>query len=216
MIEKFSICNFHYVVFHRNLKDKLDDQVESVRKSCKKVVRLMERRSRMAPREPSQSKKVDALPGSVLEAVQSTRNELRRKEGWVPILRGPGVRGISSLITIALAAHEKLSDSSKSRKVIRQGILKILAYLPADSRIVALIDLAALNPHALDDILIGRIDERHEAYRYNVMTSLGIFARHGLINEVLTNERLDLVSSSLGDVRKRMHDAVRKTDSKEE
>lgn len=146
----------------------------------------------------------DSLPEPVANAIMSTVSHLRRKEAWVPPTRSAVMLGMPRLIGIALNSASLLDPESAAAQSVRQGVLRILAYLSADIRVVALIRIATENPRALDDILVGRIDSDHRPYRYNIMTSLGIFARHGLMNEVMTEERVDRVSNSLERVRARL------------
>jgi hypothetical protein len=146
----------------------------------------------------------DSLPEPVANAIMTTAGYLRRKEAWVPPVRGAVMLGMPRLIGIAVASVSDLDPESASAQAVRQGILRILAYLSADIRVMVLIRIASQDPKALDDVLTGKIDQDHRAYRYNVMTSLGVFARHGLINEVMTSDRVERVTNSLERVRAKL------------
>lgn len=150
------------------------------------------------------SSRGDSLPEPVANALMTTANHLRRKEAWVPPVRGAVMLGMPRLIGIAVASTSEIDPDSAAAQAVRQGVLRILAYLSADIRVMVLIRIATMNTEALDDILTGKIDPDHRAYRYNIMTSLGVFARHGLVNEVMTAERIDRVSNSLDRVREKL------------
>lgn len=126
-------------------------------------------------------------------ALMTASEEISGSEQWVPRRRSEIVSAIPRLMTIVMAARRKFSAESRSARMIRQSSLRVLAYLPADLRLNCLMDLAVRNPLALDDLLTGPIAPNYEVYRYNIFSSLGIFARHGLVEEVFTKERVDVV-----------------------
>lgn len=146
---------------------------------------------------------MNALPEPVINAIVTTAGHLKEREPWIPDQKFGASWGVPRLIAIAAAASTRLSGRPSVHRMTRQSLLKAFAYVGAGPRVAALIDLAHRSPEALDDLLVGPIDARFSVYRYNIMTSLGIFARHGLINEVLTIDRMNAVSQSLDSIRQR-------------
>lgn len=137
----------------------------------------------------------------MLSAMSSASEEISRAEKWVPARAGVMSSSMSRIMSIALASVNIIPAERSARGVIRQNLLKVIAYLPADLRLRVMIDLAKRNPEALDDLFSGRVDEKFEVYRYNLLSSLGVFARHGLVEEVFTRERIGLVGGVLRQVK---------------
>lgn len=146
----------------------------------------------------------DALPETVVTALISASEEISERETWVAPRRGGAAAIVPRLISIVMAAQGMIRPTSSLRSYVRQHSLRVLAYLPADMRLGALIDMASRNPEALDDIFAGQISEEFEVYRFNVISTLGVFARHGLIEEVFTRENIEAVGRSVQDVRRKV------------
>lgn len=143
-----------------------------------------------------------ALPETVVTALISASDEVGQHETWTAPRRGGATAVVPRIISIISASRNTIGSDSKMGLFVRQNTLRILAYLPADLRLSALIDLASRNPEALDDIICGKINPSFESYRYNIISSLGVFARHGLVEEVFTQERVERVSGIMGDLRR--------------
>ncbi len=138
-----------------------------------------------------------ALSETVVSALISASDEISAKETWAASRRSGASALVPRIMGLIIIAPRMLRRDHSVRIYIRQNVLKVLAYLPADLRLGSLIDMAGRNPEALDDIFSGHIAEDYEIYRYNVISSLGIFARHGLVEEVFTAERIKTVGDSV-------------------
>ncbi|MCW3782567.1 hypothetical protein OM960_13325 [Defluviimonas sp. CAU 1641] len=144
-----------------------------------------------------------ALPETVVSALIGASDEIAASETWVAPRRG-GVSGaVPRIMSVIMASNAMLRRDTAARSFVRSSCLRVLAYLPADLRLSALIDLANRNPEALDDIFSGSIPEEYEIFRFNILASLGVFARHGLIEEVFTRDRIEAVGKAVGDVKKK-------------
>ncbi len=144
-----------------------------------------------------------ALSETVVSALISASDEISAKETWAASRLSGASALVPRIIGLIVTAPKMLRRDHSARIYIRQNILKVLAYLPADLRLGCLIDMAGRNPEALDDIFSGHIAEDYEIYRYNVISSLGIFARHGLVEEVFTAERIRAVGQSVRETHRR-------------
>ena len=140
-----------------------------------------------------------ALSETVVSALISASEELSTRETWATTRRSGASAMVPRVMSIIMSAQHMLRRDNPVRIYVRQNVLKILAYLPADLRLGALIDMAGRNPDALDDIFTGKVSEEFEIYKYNVISSLGVFARHGLVEEVFTQSRIKDVSNSVRD-----------------
>ncbi|MBW3243609.1 hypothetical protein KUV57_13125 [Epibacterium sp. DP7N7-1] len=151
-----------------------------------------------------------ALPETVVTALISASDEIAQRETWAAPRRGGAAAAVPRIISIIMAAQGMLRPSSSVRAYVRQNSLRVLAYLPADLRLGALIDMASRNPEALDDLFSGKISKEFDVYRYNVISTLSVFARHGLIEEVFTRENIEAVGQSVQSVRRRAVTDARK------
>lgn len=144
-----------------------------------------------------------ALPETVVTALISASDELTQRETWAAPRRGGAAAAVPRMISVIMSAQRMIRRGSSARTFVRQHSLRVMAYLPADMRLSALIEMASRNPEALDDIFSGQISPEFEVYRYNVISSLGVFARHGLVEEVFTRDRIEAVGASVRNVRRR-------------
>lgn len=143
-----------------------------------------------------------ALPETVVTALISASDEVSRNESWTAPRRGGASAVVPRVMTVIAAAQVGLRDGA-TRNFVRQNALRILAYLPADLRLSALIEMATKHPEAIDDLFTGNISKPFEVYRFNIITSLGVFARHGLVEEVFTRDRIERVTGTIKSVQKR-------------
>lgn len=152
----------------------------------------------------------EALPESVCAALVSSSEELSQSERWVPRRRGPVLaivpRFMSALTRISLSRRK--SDPVAYAQACGTS-LKCLAYFPADLRLAIILDLSLSAPETLEDLLGLEIPHEYAPARYNVLHSLGVFARHGLIEEVFTQERVAEISKLVGDARAPMRKSVK-------
>lgn len=130
------------------------------------------------------------LPDDVVDALVSTAREADLMETWVPKRQGIILRVVPRALRLLSVAISSLPESVMERKTIRQNTLHILSYARADIRLKTLFDMGINTPEILHDLLSGDIDPEYVPHRYNIITSLGIFARHGLINGITSPERV--------------------------
>lgn len=137
------------------------------------------------------------FPPTVTQAIIQTSEWLRTQEDWV--LRGQVADIGDRLQSATSVAHEMGLGTRRGgmdRKT-RREILYILSYLPADIRIGYLISMSDRNPAALEDLLGSEHDARFEPALYNVVQTIGALARHGLLSDIFTRERMDRVERIL-------------------
>ena len=134
-----------------------------------------------------------ALPETVIAALIGASDELSEVESWTASRRSGANGAMRRIMSVIVSSQNMIPAHTRVRGGIRQQVLRILAYLPADLRLSCLIDLATRDPDALDDLFAGRIAPEYERFRFNIICSLGAFARHGLVEEVFTNERIQAV-----------------------
>lgn len=142
------------------------------------------------------------LPETIANALVTASDEVSGRERWVPRRRSEVIGTIPRLMAVVMAARRRFDPDSRSGRLIRQSSLRVLAYVPADLRLTCLLDLSLRNPLALDDLMSGEVSREYEIYRYNILSTLGVFARHGLIEEVFTRERVDTVGKAVDRVRR--------------
>lgn len=144
-----------------------------------------------------------ALPESVCSALVSSAEELSQSESWVPRRRGPVIaiipRLMGSIARFGLArAH---GDAAAYRRACGTA-LRAMAYFPADLRLAMLLEISIASPDTLDDLITIDLPAEYAPARYNLLHSLGVFARHGLIEEVFTQERVDQISMLVEEARR--------------
>lgn len=135
------------------------------------------------------------LPETIAKALISASEEISGSEKWVPRRRSEVILAIPRLMSIIVGARRSFDPASRSGRIIRESSLRVMAYFPADLRLTCLLDLAVRNPLALDDLMVGEVGPNYQVYRYNILSSLGVFARHGLIEEVFTKDRVAAVGA---------------------
>lgn len=137
------------------------------------------------------------LPDDVVDALMSAAREVNKIETWLPKGQGTLIRVIPRAMRILNAALTSLPEKVIERKTIRQNTLHILSYARADIRLMTIFDLGLHAPESLFDLLSGEIDPEYVPHRYNLVTTLGFFARHGLINGVTSPERVARVDRAM-------------------
>ncbi|MCE6959693.1 hypothetical protein LAZ40_11750 [Cereibacter sphaeroides] len=137
------------------------------------------------------------LPETVIDSIMTASSELSARETWVPRNHGFIPVLVPRLIALMVGASRRLDPDGLAARMVRQNALRVLAYLEADVRLTLLLDLARRAPAVIDDLFAGPIDDPYEPYRYNIFASLGIFARHGLIREIFTPERIASVRQAM-------------------
>jgi hypothetical protein len=76
---------------------------------------------------------------------------------------------------------------------MRRDLPFILAYLPADIRIGFLISMSDRDPDALEALLAAPYDPKAEPALHNIVSTIGGLARHGILSDIFTQERMDRV-----------------------
>lgn len=137
------------------------------------------------------------LPETVVDSILTASQEIAERETWVPRNHGLIPALVPRLVSLMISSSRRLDPEGRSARLVRQNILRVLAYLEADIRITLLLDLARRAPGVIDDLFAGDIEEAYEPYRYNLFTTLGVFARHGLIREVFTPSRIATVRDAM-------------------
>ncbi len=150
---------------------------------------------------------VAGLPETIESAVVNASREIAASEPWAQVRRRAAGAALPALLSTVSAAGALLPRESVHRKILRQTALKIFAYLPADLRLMSFIDLAARDPAALDDLFTGDVADKYMPYRYNLLSTLGVFARHGLVEEVFTADRVRHVGRVMGSLQTSRGDA---------
>lgn len=139
------------------------------------------------------------LPEPIARGVAVTGSILSRRERWVPRPKGVFLISLPRIIPAAHALANGANVKPGTRRFVRDGITRILAYTRADHRLQILLNIAALHPRALDDLLLGEISPAVEPHRYNLMATLGIFSRNALLHEVMAPERVQKVQKALSE-----------------
>lgn len=136
------------------------------------------------------------MPDTILRALTSASREVSGRETWVPQRNG----AMSEIVSRMVAAMHGglLSRNGPLTQPIREQSIRLFAYLPVELRLAAIMNVVRSNPQAIDDMLGGRVRPEFEIYRYNILASLGVFARHGLVEEVFTRDRIRSVGNVLG------------------
>lgn len=143
----------------------------------------------------------DVMPETISRALSSASREVASTETWVPVRTG-AMSGIISRLVASLHGG-LLGRNGPLTQPIREQSLRLLAYMPVELRLAAVMNVVRTRPESIDDILSGPIRPEYMIYRYNILSSLGVFARHGLVEEVFTRDRMQAVGSIIG--RRRHH-----------
>lgn len=163
---------------------------------CEKKVAMKKNTDMTAgdgPRKHAYPGSEERLPPTVASALVTASQEISASEKWVPARRGALGSTVPRLMSVIFAINAMVGPDRPARRKIRETSLRLLAYLPADLRFGAILEVAVRDPDVLDDLLSGSISSDHEVYRYNIFLALGVFARHGLVEEVFSMDRLDRV-----------------------
>lgn len=139
------------------------------------------------------------LAEPIARGLAATGSILSRRERWVPRPKGVFLISLPRIIPAAHALANTAGAKPGTRRFVRDGITRILAYTRADHRLQILLNIAVRHPRALDDLLIGEISPALEPHRYNLMATLGIFSRNSLLHEVMAPERVLKVQKALTD-----------------
>lgn len=142
----------------------------------------------------------DPLPRPIMRALSSAAREVSASEVWVSGQQS-AMAGILARL-VAMMHGGAIGRAGPLAQPIREQSLRLLAYLPAELRFAALLNVVRTRPDAIDDMLSGHVRQEYVVYRYNILSSLGVFARHGLVEEVFTRERMQAVGPIIGRVRK--------------
>ena len=138
----------------------------------------------------------EAMPDTIVRALTSASREVATTETWVP-RRSGAMSGIVSRL-VAVLHGGLLGRTGPRTQPIREQSLRLLAYMPAELRLAAIMNVVRTRPESIDDMLCGKIRPEYMIYRYNILSSLGVFARHGLVEEVFTRDRMQAVGSIIG------------------
>lgn len=142
------------------------------------------------------------LPEDIIDALVSAAQEVNAIETWLPPRQGVIARVVPRAIRLLNAALIYLPEKLIERRTIRQNVLHMLAYTRADIRLMTIFDIALNSPEALHDLISGPIDPEYAPHRYNLVTTLGIFARHGLISGIANPKRIDRAERAIEKARR--------------
>lgn len=137
------------------------------------------------------------LPPSISSAIRSCTRELGEVESWALPLSKFGNRAPERLAAILDKAEKHLDHRGNSWRLVRENIPSVLAYMTTDSRMRCVMMLARRNPIAFNDIISSDCEDRGRRHRFNIIMSLGVFSRHGLVSEVFERRRVNTVSQIL-------------------
>lgn len=140
------------------------------------------------------------LTKNVLAALLHTGDELEKSEGWAESASSsqPYAARIASLM---IASSVSASHGTRISLPVRVSAIKALAYMPARHRIATILEVSCSRPDVLNALFDGPLTPEAEACRYNVVRSLGVFARNGLAQEVFTVERTKRASELISSIR---------------
>ena len=134
------------------------------------------------------------LPLMTERSIETVADERGSVERWTKPLSFFQKSFPEVMISAIDHIYHRTHHGNVLRHKINISTLKILAYMSVETRLRFLISLSLINKEAVNEILTQPMAPSHEAYRFNILTSLGSFSRHGLVNEVMTQERADIVS----------------------
>lgn len=144
-----------------------------------------------------QSRTADDHHSEVDEALLLTMQELSGHEGWTVKNTGALNDFGGHAIRIFAASVQNLPMSNRVRRIVRQNMARVIAYMPAGMRISTMISMSRLSPALVHDMLKGPIDPEFEPHRYNIIITLGIFARNGLFLGVTEPSRMKRTQSAI-------------------
>lgn len=141
------------------------------------------------------------IPDTIVDAMITSGNDLQVRETWISPVTTAAMLSVPRVVGAILTSAEMIGGSPDNMVAARRICLRILAYMPANLRIPVIMRVARINPEAIDNLLLGRLNEEDEVLRFNFMNSIGVFARHSLISEVMSIERMDRVLNSIEESR---------------
>lgn len=145
----------------------------------------------------SQPLAADASHNEIDEALLLTMQELSSHEQWTVKNTGALNDFGGHAIRIFAASVRSLPLSNRARQVVRQNMARVIAYMPAGMRISTIISMSRQSPSLVYDMLKGPIDPEFEPHRYNIIITLGIFARNGLFLGVTEPARMKRTQSAI-------------------
>lgn len=142
------------------------------------------------------------LPESLLRALADASYDIGDRENWVSQSSPHRMSTKSYLMGFLLSYVNPQIYSRPIRNRVRALGLRILAFMPAEDRLGTLIILSQKDERVIQDLFSGEIPEHYEPYRHNIITSIAIFARYGLMREVFTHARIHDVETAIRRVQK--------------
>lgn len=133
------------------------------------------------------------FPMNVTRAIIQASEWLKTQEHWV--VRGQ-VADLGDRLQSATSLAFQISAGTRIGQMpvkMRRDLLFILAYLPADIRIGFLISMSEREPDALEALLNSPYDPKAEPALHNIVSTIGGLARHGLLADIFTQERMERV-----------------------
>ncbi len=139
------------------------------------------------------------FPMTVTRAIIQASEWLKSQEHWV--VRGQ-VADLGDRLQSATSLAYQIGVGTRVRQMppkMRRDLLFILAYLPADIRIGFLISMSDRDPDALEALLAAPYDPKAEPALHNIVSTIGGLARHGILSDIFTQERMDRVERVVRD-----------------
>lgn len=139
------------------------------------------------------------FPLTVTRAIIQASEWLKSQEHWV--VRGQ-VADLGDRLQSATSLAYQIGVGTRVGKMppkMRRDLLFILAYLPADIRIGFLISMSERDPEALEALLRAPYDPKAEPALHNIVSTIGGLARHGILSDIFTQERMDRVERIVRD-----------------
>jgi len=139
------------------------------------------------------------FPMTVTRAIIQASEWLKSQEHWV--VRGQ-VADLGDRLQSATSLAYQLRSGTRVGQMpskMRRDLLFILAYLPADIRIGFLISMSERDPEALEALLKAPYDPKAEPALHNIVSTIGGLARHGILSDIFTQERMDRVERVVRD-----------------
>lgn len=184
------------------------DQPKTIRSFSKKIAQDLSRgrctRDRVHDKRVVKNKiggsPLRPFPTTVTRAIIQASEWLKSQEYWV--VRGQ-VADLGDRLQSATSLAHQIGSGTRTGQIppgMRRDLLFILAYLPADIRIGFLISMSERDPDALEALLKAPYDAKAEPALHNIVSTIGGLARHGLLSDIFTRERMDLVERIVRDV----------------
>lgn len=139
------------------------------------------------------------FPMTVTRAIIQASEWLKSQEHWV--VRGQ-VADLGDRLQAATSLAYQIGSGTRIGQMprkMRRDLLFVLAYLPADIRIGFLVSMADQDPEALEALLSAPYDRDAEPVLHNIVSTIGGLARHGILSDIFTQERMDRVEQVVRD-----------------